>query len=392
MIKFLTLGSFPVYWGYGATVQYKNIARGLLKHGCECVHVCDYPNGASKELSEADREFFDQIKLIEVYPQNCRFANNRFLRRIQRIFFNILLLPKFIKAIYESKCDVIIFFGCYPFLSLLVRLFTKIPLYGLRGEYPLYGQRIRWYNLHSYLVERIAGYRWFDGMFVMTDNLRRYYSKISSSTCRFMVMPAIVDVNKFDCIPKDQNDSDYITYCGDFGGNKDGVNNLLQAFIMVAAKCPDIKLKLIGSTTEQKTLDQLIAMSQNAGLADRVVFTGRLPNDDVVRHLVHSKILALARPANKQAEGGFPSKVGEYLSTGNPVVTTAVGEIPLYLTDKVHAFLVKPDDNCAFAEKLIYILDNPDIAEKVGNAGKQLAKQTFDYEIVAGKMIDFIKS
>ena len=91
MIKILTLGSFPVYWGYGATVQYKNIVRGLLKHGCECVHVCDYPNGSSKELSEADREFFDNIKLVEVYPHNCRFANNRFLRRIQRIFFNILL-------------------------------------------------------------------------------------------------------------------------------------------------------------------------------------------------------------------------------------------------------------------------------------------------------------
>ena len=49
-------------------------------------------------------------------------------------------------------------------------------------------------------------------------------------------------------------------------------------------------------------------------------------------------MLVLARPDNIQAKGGFPTKLGEYLATGNPVVVTKVGEIPNYLIDGVNAF------------------------------------------------------
>jgi len=69
--------------------------------------------------------------------------------------------------------------------------------------------------------------------------------------------------------------------------------------------------------------------------------------------LLFAKILALARPKSKVADAGFPSKLTEYLSTGNPVVVTRVGEIPYYLKDNVHAFLTEPDSVNSFAERWI---------------------------------------
>ena len=65
--------------------------------------------------------------------------------------------------------------------------------------------------------------------------------------------------------------------------------------------------------------------------------------------------MALARPTNKQAEGGFPTKLGEYLATGNTVVVTNVGEIGEFLHDKVNAFVSDPDSPEKNFVKLFWI-------------------------------------
>ena len=73
------------------------------------------------------------------------------------------------------------------------------------------------------------------------------------------------------------------------------------------------------------------------------------------KYLCNAKLLALARPDSIQAQGGFPTKLGEYLATGRPVVVTKVGEIPDYLEDGVNAFL--SDINSGYS--LLYFNDNP---------------------------------
>ena len=54
----------------------------------------------------------------------------------------------------------------------------------------------------------------------------------------------------------------------------------------------------------------------------------------------------MARPDSRQARGGFPTKLGEYLATGKPVCVTKVGEITVYLEDNVSAFLAEPEVRC----------------------------------------------
>jgi glycosyltransferase involved in cell wall biosynthesis len=103
-------------------------------------------------------------------------------------------------------------------------------------------------------------------------------------------------------------------------------------------------------------------------------------------------VLALARPRSLQAQGGFPTKLGEYLATGNPVVVTKVGDIPLYLTDNETAFLAEPNDVDSFAKKIEFVLSNPDIAMKVGEAGKRLTQEVFNYKYQANNIVEFISS
>ena len=75
---------------------------------------------------------------------------------------------------------------------------------------------------------------------------------------------------------------------------------------------------------------------------------------------------------------GFPTKLGEYLATGNPVVVTKVGEITDYL-DNGCAYLAEPDSVQSFSDKLIEALTNEN-SNIVGNKGRDIAIKYFSHK------------
>jgi glycosyltransferase involved in cell wall biosynthesis len=91
-------------------------------------------------------------------------------------------------------------------------------------------------------------------------------------------------------------------------------------------------------------------------------------------------VLCLARKANVQAEGGFPTKLGEYLASGRPTIITKVGELSDYVSDGVSTFFVKPGDVLDFADKLRFVLANEALSSKVGVEGKKIALDIFSYK------------
>jgi len=108
--------------------------------------------------------------------------------------------------------------------------------------------------------------------------------------------------------------------------------------------------------------------------------------------LCGAKVLALARPSSLQSTGGFPTKLGEYLATGKPVVVTKVADIPRYLEDGENAYLVEPDDNSAFAEKLGFVLSHYEDALQTAQKGKELTNTVFNYKIQSRRIQDFFIS
>jgi glycosyltransferase involved in cell wall biosynthesis len=127
-------------------------------------------------------------------------------------------------------------------------------------------------------------------------------------------------------------------------------------------------------------------------LKKRIVFYGPVERDKIPSLLMEAFILCLARPKSVQAQGGFPTKLGEYLITGNPVVVTKVGEIPKYLKDNESAFLAEPGDVSSFSDKLEYVINNYEEALKVGKKGKEVALKNFNYLVQAKKMIEYFRN
>jgi glycosyltransferase involved in cell wall biosynthesis len=88
----------------------------------------------------------------------------------------------------------------------------------------------------------------------------------------------------------------------------------------------------------------------------------------------------LPRPSSEQAHYGFPTKLGEYLATGNPVCCTKVGEIDTYLKDRYSVYFTNPGSVEDLVSTIEEIIANPEKAAKVGHNGKIAAMENFDKE------------
>jgi glycosyltransferase involved in cell wall biosynthesis len=268
---------------------------------------------------------------------------------------------------------------------------SGIKIYHERTEYPFVVSsksmigRLNLYLYLNYVISR------FDGIYVINKALVSYFEKLTENKVPIKIINMIVDPDRFKCngdFKKDQ-DIHWITYCGGLDGDKDGVPILIESFSMISAQFPNFNLKLIGSLQNEKTRKNLEAKVKELNLENRVFFTGSLKREEIPMQLCDSSILALARPSNKQAEGGFPTKLGEYLATGNPVVVTNVGEIGDFLKDRQNAFLAKPDSVEAFAFKLKEAILS-ETSAKIGTAGKKLVQNEFNYLTQAKELEKFL--
>ena len=183
----------------------------------------------------------------------------------------------------------------------------------------------------------------------------------------------------------------YIAYCGTASNNKDGVDELIKAYAIVHKQIQDVNLYIIGKPLSEKDESGNMRLVKELGLTDEVVFTGVLAASEIPQVLKNAEVLALARPDSLQAQCGFPTKLGEYLLTENPVVVTKVGDIPHFLEDRKTALLAEQRDAQEFAGKLIWALEHPQEAKAIGKAGAEVAMREFNCVNEAKKIYEVVK-
>lgn len=84
---------------------------------------------------------------------------------------------------------------------------------------------------------------------------------------------------------------------------------------------------------------------------------------------------------------GFCLAVTEALWKEKPVVATNVGGIPLQVKDGQNGFLVEPHDTKSCADRLIQVLQNPDLAKQMGRKGKEIVRDNF---LMTRSLLDYL--
>lgn len=89
----------------------------------------------------------------------------------------------------------------------------------------------------------------------------------------------------------------------------------------------------------------------------------------------------------KSIREGFGLAVTEALWKEKPVVASNVGGIPLQIKDGENGFLVEPRDTEGFAERILKILKDPELAKGLGKKGKETVRKNF---LITRALIDYL--
>lgn len=118
---------------------------------------------------------------------------------------------------------------------------------------------------------------------------------------------------------------------------------------------------------------------------------GRVPDELYMKTLSEADCLVLPRPDNQIVRASFPTRLPEFLSTGKPVLTTNVPDVPLYLEANKNAMLVSGDSASALAEGIFELWSNPGKAKNIGLSGKKRGQLEFDYLNRSNSIYKFIQ-
>ncbi len=87
----------------------------------------------------------------------------------------------------------------------------------------------------------------------------------------------------------------------------------------------------------------------------------------------------------------FFDSLSEYMASGNPIVTTAYGDLSSYLKDQENAFVIPSILPETIASKIIDTIKSKNNDSSIGKSGKRTAQEYFNPEINTMKIINHIK-
>jgi len=144
----------------------------------------------------------------------------------------------------------------------------------------------------------------------------------------------------------------------------------LEAAKIVLEKIPHAFFILVGDGPLRKQSEQ---MAKELGIGEQVRFLGK--RNDVPSIISNLNISVLSSTSE-----GLSNVILESMAAGKPVVVTNVGGSSEIVMDGVNGFLVPPADPPAMADAILTLLQNPEKAIQMGNAGKKLAQEKFSVE------------
>lgn len=392
----LILDTNPFTESSASANRWLTLLEGLLRYKNLEINLILFQDSKTKEIDYVTNLNIKYVNAVN----NSTLWHRRWNKYIGKFYQNIGLINKIEKEINQFEPDIIWTSSSYQSFKIVQRLKVKqkqIPFFLEMSEFlDIYKN-----NKGNFLQKKAAKKRqvffeqyaihFYSGLALMTKTLYSHYEKMIGQNIKLLHLPMTVDLERFtENRPSPESFiSPYIVFVGVMNNAKDGVDILIEAFAKIADKYSDLKLYLVGPWNYDTPAH--LSRIKELKLIDRIIWKGEFPRDIIPSIIKNAKLLVLPRPDSKQAQGGFPTKLGEYLATANPVCATTVGELPLYLKDNESVFFAEPGSIDSFAETMNRALQNYKEAQKVGEKGREVAIKSFNKNIQGEILYNFFK-
>ncbi len=167
-------------------------------------------------------------------------------------------------------------------------------------------------------------------------------------------------------------------------GEPEGIDYLLESvrYIIHTLENREIQFMLIGSGP---LFDQLQVLSEKLKVSEFVEFTGRISDSELLERL--SSCDVCVNPDKKMPYNNFSTmnKIMEYMAIGKPIVQFDLLE-GRRTADEASLY-AKGNDPIDFAEKILELLENPELGEKMGQIGRKRMEQELEWRYQAPKLL-----
>jgi glycosyltransferase involved in cell wall biosynthesis len=164
--------------------------------------------------------------------------------------------------------------------------------------------------------------------------------------------------------------------------HRKGLEILLHSIPPILQEFRDVKFAISGTGFKKKE-ESLRKLANKLKIEDSVSFLGYVPDEKLPYLYSASDIFVL--PAIYE---NFPFAILEAQATGLPVISTKVGGIPEFLADNKNGFLIAPREPTQLTQRILTLLQDPKLAEEMGNRGRKLIEEKFSWHLITSQVID----
>lgn len=230
-----------------------------------------------------------------------------------------------------------------------------------------------------------------DGVIPVSQLLERRLHSVTPEKPSYYLCN-LVDPEEFRSFTASPESRPYLLWAGSLDQYQESIRFVLSAFVLVHQVYPEMVLVLCGRASPISIAD-IRTFSAELGLKEEhVLFPGFISREVLLSYYRGASALLAPLENDERSRARFPFKLGEYLLAGRPVVSSLVGDVPLYLQNKLNAMLAEPDDPASFASCIHFLLDDPERAAVIAKAGTAVALSHFDFSAVGASLGQFLES
>lgn len=202
-----------------------------------------------------------------------------------------------------------------------------------------------------------------------------------------------VDLNKFSlsvnemelrhrCLLKDEY---IVLFVGRLALRKN-IFGLIDVFKKVLQEIPNSKLLVVGGFKNLKYAKIINTFINDLNIQDKVKFLGSLNPNQVQSYYRVADVFVL--PSTYE---GFPLVILEAMASQKPVVAFDVGGNSEAIIEGQTGYLAEKGDHETMASKIVLLLKNLDLRKRIGENGRKMVEEKFNWEAIANEYFEEYK-
>ena len=168
---------------------------------------------------------------------------------------------------------------------------------------------------------------------------------------------------------------------------------LLDIATQVRRQIPDVTFRVTDRFHGTKSFREEFLVRRSAlGLEGVVVLVPNVPANEIMKELNQARVgLVPSLPVAKILRA-MPNKVFEYMAAGIPIVSFDYLHIRDVVKTSECGILVAPNDIHEFSESIVFLLNNIEQAEMLGQRGGAAFRRKYNWELQMPGLLEFYSS